>query len=57
MRIFLTVSVIFILIMPSALAGYDYLLAVSGGLGLATRKNGPFLRSTCSELAHRKRRQ
>lgn len=40
MRIFLVISAIVILIMPSALAGHDYRFAVGGGLGLATRNSG-----------------
>ncbi|MCP4634623.1 MAG: OmpA family protein, partial [candidate division Zixibacteria bacterium] len=36
----LIIAAIFILMIPSALAGYDYLLAVGGGLGLATRNSG-----------------
>ena len=40
MRILLIISAIIILIMPSALAGYNYSLAVGGGFGLATRNSG-----------------
>jgi len=40
MRILLIILATILMIMPSALAGYDYLLAVSGGLGLATRNSG-----------------
>jgi len=40
MRILLIILVIIVLIIPTALAGYDYLLAVGGGLGLATRNSG-----------------
>ena len=40
MRILLVISAIVILIMPSALAKYDYFLAVGGGVGLATRNSG-----------------
>ncbi len=40
MRILLIILATILMIIPSALAGYDYLLAVSGGLGLATRNSG-----------------
>ncbi|HHI03779.1 MAG TPA: OmpA family protein [candidate division Zixibacteria bacterium] len=40
MKILLVISAIIILVIPSALAGYDYLLAVGGGFGLATRNSG-----------------
>jgi len=39
-RILLVISTTVLLIMPSALAGYDYLLAIGGGMGLATRNSG-----------------